>query len=382
MKKSVSFVLALLCVLSMNLNAFAINENAEILNNESILLEENAEESAPQTAGLSLAADGESGLPLSGLLAPNQSLRFPILISDANGNPVPLTDAHLEETRLRVETKDGRSAVRSIKVVEDDNGYALQVNTLSGYPSKITDYSGQLKLVKKTTGAVVHSLDLNFSVGYGRLSEETIAGVENGQYIYLDNDTPVITAEQFEKIDRLAKGEKVILTNGRWAYEVRVTEQDSVNLIHDEKPIKEILTQFEDQDFQFLNFPAGPAFDFTGTLTIDVSDAAESFDNLYLYSYYNGKLNKVYASYNEEEQTLSFKTKYFGRFVITDKEIPNGTVVNCDDTVGSNNNGSGSVSTKPNPNTGAAQLPVRLAASMATLSAAVLSFFGFRKNQK
>lgn len=381
MKKIVSFMLALLAVASMNLSAFALETEAGEANpvKEEIIADEIAKENK---AGLSLAADVESSLSLSGLLAPNQTLRFPIQLTDENGSTVALSDEHLEEARLRVETKDGRSAVRSIKVVEDGSGYALEVKTLSGYPSKQTAYEGQLKLIKKTSGEVLHAIDLAFSVGYESVSDEAVNAAKEGAYLFVDGSTPVITDKQFNAIDKVANGEKVVLTNGEWTYEVRVSEQDSVNMLNNKKPIKEIISQFDDQNFKFLSFPAGPAFDFTGTLTIDISDVADDFENIYVYSYYNGKLNKVYATVDLDEETVSFKTKYFGRFVITDKEIKNGTVVencvdeDCEEIVNP------SKPAKPNPETGIGDLPVKLAAVMASLSVSILGLFGIRKDEK
>lgn len=393
MKKSLSFLLALIAVASLSLNAFALeNENAQqndltheeiVAENENENKNENTQESGVTEileAGLSLGKAENSQLTLSGLIQPNQTLRFPILLTDENGKTVPLSDAHLEENRIRVETKDGRSAVNSIKVVEDNGTYLLEVKTLSGYPTKQTDYLGQLKLVKKTSGAVLHALDLSFSVGYASLSDEAVEAAKNGEYIFVDGSTPVITGSQFDQIDKALGGEKATLTNGSWTFEVRVTEQDSVNMLNNERAIKEIVTQFEDQNFKFLSFPAGPAFDFTGTLTIDVSDVMDDFDgNFYVYSYYNGRLNKVYATFNDFEETVSFKTKYMGRFVITDKEIKNGTVVeNSSDDTGAVQPSNPS---KPNPDTGAG-LMGKLAAVMATLSASVLGLLGIKKEQK
>lgn len=384
MKKTVSFMLALIAVASMNLSALALETEVTEQNpiNEEIIVEETVKESK---TGLSLAADEESGIQLSGLLAPNQTLRFPIQLTNENGNTVVLSDKHLEEARLRVETKDGRSAVRSIKVVEDGSGYALEVKTLFGYPTKQTAYEGQLKLIKKTSGEVLHAIDLAFSVGYEAVSDEAVNDAKEGAYLFVDGSTPVITNKQFNAIDKVLNGEKVVLTNGEWAYEVRVSEQDSVNMLNNKKPIKEIITQFDDQNFKFLSFPAGPAFDFTGTLTIDISDVADDYEDIYVYSYYNGKLNKVYATVDLDEETVSFKTKYFGRFVITDKEIKNGTIVedcvgeDCEETV---NPSTPSGSAKPNPETGVGDLPAKLATVMASLSASILGLFSIRKDKK
>lgn len=160
--------------------------------------------------------------------------------------------------------------------------------------------------------------------------------------LVVDNENPVISAEQFRELDRTMEDETLTIRGKNWSYEVRIKEQGSVNMSYNDTLIREIARQFQEQDFQFLSFPSGPVFDFTGTLTINAADMLNKYDSVYVYSYYQGKLSKIWATVDKENGTVSFPTKYFGHFVITDKEIPNGTKIK----------GSPS-STKPNPPTGA-----------------------------
>ena len=372
MKKTLSFLLALLAVASLNLQAFALQADTAQPNSE--IVTELEEHTAESKSALSLSADEDSGIKAEGLLTPNQTLRFPILLEGK-----ALSDDQLESKRLRVETKDGRSAVSAIKIVEDGSSYALEVKTLSGYPSKQTSYEGQLKLLDKTNGKVLHSLELSFSVGYNSVSDEAVEEAKDGSFLFVDAAAPIITEKQFQQIDRELNGDKLTISGKGWTYEVRISEQPSVNMLHNERSIKEIVKQFEDQSFKFLSFPAGPVFDFTGTLTIDVSDVIDGYEDIHAYSYYNGKLNKVWATLNEEDESLSFKTKYFGRFVITDKEIKNGTVIHCDDNSVTPSQPSQG---KPNPETGAGSQPAAMAAAMATLSASAAGIVVSKKIRK
>jgi len=341
MKRSISLLLAMAAVLSMGLNALALEYSGSPATTT-------ATESRAATGGLVLDKALGSDVALKGLLAPNQTLRFPILVADSDGNR-PLTDKDLEGARLRVENQRNSSAVLSVKVVEEGSGYALEVKTLSGYPTDIRNYEGQLKLLKKSDGTVLRSVELSFSVGYASVSDNAVEEAAQGDTLYLDKNAPVITQKQFETMDDTLNGRKATLAGTNWTYEVRVTGQDSVNLVYDNRSVKEILTQYEDQDFVFLSFPAGPAFDFTGTLTLDVS--GEEFEDYYVYSYYNGRLNRVYADYDAYDETLSFQTKYLGRFVLTDTEIKNGAQIQGGSSgSGSNNN---NTAIKPNPGSGA-----------------------------
>ena len=377
MKNTLSLLLALMAVVSMSLSAFALETDTMESVTEEITLSETV------SNGLSLGTAVDSELTLSGLLNPNQTLRFPVMITDENSETVQLNEKLMENKRIRVETESGRSAIRSIKMVEEDGLYYLEVSTLSGYPTKISSYIGQLTLSDKSNGKVLHSLPLSFSVGYHTVSDEALESAKNGEYLLLDNTAPVITDKQFNTIDKVANGDKIIIAGDGWTYEVRVTEQPSVNLLSSQKIIKEIVTQFEDQEFKFLSFPAGSVFDFTGTMTIDVSREMEDFGGeFYVYSYYNGKLNRIHATFDEEMETLSFPTKYMARFVITDKEIKNGTIIedcsaDCDDSASKPSKPSDSA--KPNPETGANDLPVQLAIAAASLSAGCIVACGMKK---
>ncbi len=339
MKRTFSFLLAFIIVAGMNLNSFAAtalnnNENHPITTEEAL------------SSSLSLGLEEESGISLGEVLAPNQTYRFPIMMDGA-----PIKAEQLENHRLRVETADGRNAVRSIKVVEDNGEYLLEVVTLSGYPHEVINYVGKLNLVKKVANKVEASMELTFSAGYASVAKESVESARKDGELYMDSSAPVITEGQFNFIDKELNGDKLNISADNWSYEVRISGQPSVNMVYNEKINLDIVRQFDEQNFAFLSFPAGPVFDFTGTLTIDVSDLGDNFGgNIYLYSYYNGRLNRIHAAYDEYEETLSFPTKYFGYFVITDKEIPNGTVVKGagNSTVPSKPN-----SSKPNPETGA-----------------------------
>ena len=63
-------------------------------------------------------------------------------------------------------------------------------------------------------------------------------------------------------------------------------------------------------------------------MTIDLSEEMEDFGGqFYVYRYLQGRLHQLDATVDLDAQTLSFQTKNLGRFVITDKAIADGTLV-------------------------------------------------------
>ncbi len=382
MKKSVSFMLALMAVASMSMNAFAADLDAapaeDISVFEAAIDDANHTEAdaAAATSGIAFGTDAESQKGFDHLLTPGEVYEFPIYLVDEHGEKTPLKDKDLEDNKIRVEGSEGRSAVSSIKIVDGKDGYVLEVVTEEGYPTKQTAFKGVVKLVKKANGQVVHSADVKFTVGYASISNDAINGVKADEYVYIDENAPVITKEQFSKIDRNAEGKKVTFTNGEWAFQVRVADQDSVNLIHNERAIKDVVAAFEDLNFKFLSFPAKPEFDFTGKLTIDVSDEMEDFGGkFYVYRYTNGKLHAIDATLDKEDETLSFSTKTLGRFVISDRQIPDGAAIAAPDEEVSKPAAS---TNKPNPSTGAGAMG-SVAAAASALSAAALGLLSRKK---
>ena len=93
MKKFVSMFLAVCAVSSMSVTAFARQAEAiNVTSDEAIKLsfgEEKFEE----------------------LLLPGQTYTYPLYIEQEDGSVVPLTDEHLEDVRLRAESKNGQNSI-------------------------------------------------------------------------------------------------------------------------------------------------------------------------------------------------------------------------------------------------------------------------------
>ena len=200
------------------------------------------------------------------------------------------------------------------------------------------------------------SLAAAFEAGYESVSEEFVDGLASGDDIKVNNDTPVFTAEQLEQIAKTNNYKKVSFTDGDWSFNVSINDAKAINLLHNENAIKEIVSKYEDNSFAFLTFPSGAQFKNNGTMAIDVSSYADDFGgNFFVYRYLNGALTAIEASYDAEEETLSFSTNTLGRFVITDRAISDAVVVPGNDSNNSNDNSNtGSDTVVPeNPSTGA-----------------------------
>ena len=313
MKKLLAFLLAAASAASMAVTALAQPAS-----------EADTVQAAAEPA-LLFGADEETGKQLGDLLMPGTTYQFPLSLVDGSGSAAPLTEEDLKENRFTIRNTRGEEAMTSFKVVNGDDGYVLEAVTAAGWPTEQTTVAYTIQLKNKATGRTLVSQTARFSVGYDILPDAAVEAAADDAYVQVDPAAPVVTQNQFERMDDILRGEAVTLYGDNWYFTVRVTEQSDLNLVHNENAIKEVAQMFEEQDFKFLSFPAGPRFDFTGTMVIDVEE--EAFEEAFVYRYYKGVLTRLDAEYDTDLGTVSFETKRLGRFVVTNKEIPDGTVV-------------------------------------------------------
>lgn len=123
-----------------------------------------------------------------------------------------------------------------------------------------------------------------------------------------------------------------------------------MNFHYSAQNIKAVSDRYPEADFRFLTFGGKPAFDFYGTLTLDVSAVLEEYEDLYLYRYLDGVLYSLKYDLDQDAQTISIRTKQLGSYIVSDTKIPNGTAVGGSSSGSAGNSGSGS--DKGNPSTG------------------------------
>ncbi|MDD2956640.1 MAG: hypothetical protein PHD67_10080 [Oscillospiraceae bacterium] len=355
MKRLLAFLFAMTTAATVSVTAFADTDGAD-------------DNSAPV---ISLAADGETDIASgSALLTPGKEYNFPVILT-AKGESAAISEDDLDSYRVKVDNVSGRSAMETAKFQKADGKYVLTLKVKAGWPTEQTKVEYRVLLQDKSSYKEVSRASAKFLAGYAVLPDSAFAEVADGEYVEVDPSAPVITEEQFEKMDELSGGKAVTFFHDSWKYSVRVTGLEGRNLLSNENAIKEIVSKFENNEFKFVSFPGGPVFDFTGALEIDVADISDDFDGKYfVYRYLGGKLSLMNSTYDEDEDVLTLKTNTLGRFVITNQEIKDGTVV-----VEMNSGSSGSEGDKTNPDTGSADLAgLAVALGAEALVGAAVSF--------
>lgn len=330
MKRTLSILLAAMLSLSIAATAFAVDPKNDI----------------------QLGVDANSGLTLKdSLLEPGETYRFPVSVS-INGEAVtPLTEDLLEDYSFKISnTGEGKSMTEF--VLDRVGGvYYITATVKAGWPAVTTEEEYAMKLTEKSSKDAVE-LIVPFETGYKTVSEDYLASLAKDDDVKVDNDTPVFTKSDLNVISDLNNNKKVTFTDDNWNYTVIISGMEEINLLHNNNAIAEIINKYEDNNFEFLTFPAGTKFSTNGTMEIDVSSYADDFDGkFFVYRYLDGKLTLINSSYDAEDETLSFTTNTLGRFVITDQAVKDAVVITNN---GSSNGSNGGNSAPVNPSTGAA----------------------------
>ena len=272
---------------------------------------------------------------------------------------VPFTGTAEQEQRLQ-------------KVIEEHKGqYYLYVESRDTMTTKPVDIKYNVKLTPKSTTLPVFSQEVKFQYGYEEMGGDYIDSLDKGDTVEIDNSNPVITASQFNKIAKINDYKNVTLAGNGWEFTVNVSDESTKNLTHSNAGIKEVLSKFPDQDFKFFTFGAKPTFSGTGKLSLDVDDIVDDFDKMYTYRYADGKLYRINATFDADENTLSFRTNKLDNFLVTNELIKDGTVVTEVDNDNSSSSDKEENTDKNNPTTGANDMiNVAVMAAIASLAAA------------
>lgn len=251
---------------------------------------------------------------------------------------VRLTAKELAGGEIRLRTVKGSTHVQSARIKSSGRGeaetYQLVIKTRASYGTKVNDVEYSLTPHNVDTGKTGYVLTegttVGFEVGYEKIPDDDLDIEEDG-YIYISNDYPVITKDQFSDLAKNVNYKAVNFEadDGGWRYTGRVSGMKDTNFFYDYDFITEIMDMFPDQDYKFLNFRGGVNFPSAGEMRIDVDDVVDSFgvNTMYTYLYRNGKLTQIDTSFDSSSREIVFRTNYLGNFVITDKEITDTSII-------------------------------------------------------
>ena len=332
-----------------------------------------SEEATPagEATDLVVGADEDGVNLFDDILEPGKEYKFPVSLKDKDGKAITITDALMKDYKFTY-SKISTKGMKRFEIEEHRGVYYLYVEARDTPANKPVDVKYNVKFVKKSGNENVFTQEVKFQYGYDEMNSDYISGLDKGDTVEIDNNNPVITATQFDKIAKINDYKNVTLSGSDWEFTVNVTDESTKNLVFSNAGIKEILAKFPDQDFKFFTFAGKPSFAATGRLALDVEDIIDDFDKMYTYRYADGKLYRINATFDGDENTLNFRTNKLDNFLVTNKQIKDGTVVtevendkdDADQNEGSTNN-----TDKNNPSTGAGSIDAIVMAAIAALTA-------------
>lgn len=271
------------------------------------------------TTGLSIDTTGEHGALEGARLTPGREYDFPLLLDGQ-----PITDDTLKDVNIRISAKKGSSTMSSLTLVKISGRHVLRAIVKSAWPVNTTDVEYELRLIdrKNQPGVTLSTMTLRFETGYRSADDATINSLSLGDEIVVDPEAPVFTKEQLNKIAQVNNYRNVTFVGDMWRYTVNVTDLKGINMLYNYNGIPELLSKYQEHNFEFINFPAAPTFLINGKFEIDVTDLVDDFEGtFYVYRYLTGRLTLLNATFDSEGNTLTFNTNTLGRFVISDQPM-------------------------------------------------------------
>ena len=385
MKKMLAVMLAAATTMSVGVTAFANDEigngTAVVSSYADLLLdsgdpgssssdaEDNSSSSdsssEDESVSLENATDVKIGADEDGVvlgddvLEPGKEYKFPVSLT-VDGKDTKITEELMDGYKFNY-SKISSKGMSRFEIEEHKGQYYLYVEARDTVTTKPVDVKYNVKLVRKSNNLSVFTQEVKFQYGYDEADSDYINGLDEGDTVEISNDNPVITGTMFDKIAKINNYKNVTLAGNDWEFTVNVTDETTKNMVHNNAGIKAVLAAYPDQDFKFFSFPGKPSFSATGRMALNVDDIVDDFEKMYTYRYANGTIYRINATFDGDENTLTFRTNKLDNFFVTNKFIEDGTVVSdaedtdTDDTNDSNN-GSSSNPDKNNPSTGASDM--------------------------
>ena len=385
MKKMLAVMLAAATTMSVGVTAFANDEigngTAVVSSYADLLLDSgdpgssssdaednsssNDSSSEDESVSLENATDVKIGADEDGVvlgddvLEPGKEYKFPVSLT-VDGKDTKITEELMDGYKFNY-SKISSKGMSRFEIEEHKGQYYLYVEARDTVTTKPVDVKYNVKLVRKSNNLSVFTQEVKFQYGYDEADSDYINGLDEGDTVEISNDNPVITGTMFDKIAKINNYKNVTLAGNDWEFTVNVTDETTKNMVHNNAGIKAVLAAYPDQDFKFFSFPGKPSFSATGRMALNVDDIVDDFEKMYTYRYANGTIYRINATFDGDENTLTFRTNKLDNFFVTNKFIEDGTVVSdaedtdTDDTNDSNN-GSSSNPDKNNPSTGASDM--------------------------
>ncbi|MEG0541313.1 MAG: LPXTG cell wall anchor domain-containing protein [Angelakisella sp.] len=296
--------------------------------------------------GIFLGSDENGVNILNDKLRPGDEYYFPVLIGIDAIAPTQLTSADLERSKLEVRVVTGGKAIASAKV-EEKNGL-VYVCIIPGSKGTVQELTSTIRVNyrNRDTGDNI-TVTPAIKVGYPAMPEGTVEALEPGEFLELDNLTPIVSAKQWNALAELNEYRDVTLSGFGWRYTVNTTKLGKRNMVTDHHPVMDLVKKYPNHQMHFIGFPGEPDFEVPGKLWLDVGAFAEEYkEDFYLYRCAYGKIYPLKFDYDKDAMEISFRPSQLSTYVITDKRL---------DTSTSSSQPDSSTETLPpaeNPNTG------------------------------
>lgn len=232
---------------------------------------------------------------------------------DGKGDIEVTRKSDIEDIRLYVKVEAGDKYVGDYEIVKQDDVYGAKVEIKDYFGAEEVEIEAKLDIKNRRTGKTIFTTE-----DFERMPAFELAN-ERTEFPSKGGITEFDVTDETEIVEFDEDTTYISFTGNGFYFDGKASNQDPLFLGVSYSPIKEISIEYQDADFDFINFPGKPEFDFSGDFSVLVPDPDETY---YLYEIKdNGELAEVKSEYNKEDETMVVRTKNLGQYILSDKEL-------------------------------------------------------------
>ena len=249
-------------------------------------------------------------------IASGESVFVPFVFDtdeDGKGDINVTRKSDVDDIRLYVKVASGDKYVGDSEIVKQDDVYGAKIDIKDYFGSEDVEIEAKLDIKNRRTGKTISTTEDFEKMPSFQLANETNEFPSKGGVTEFD------VTDETEIVEFDDETTFISFAGNGFYFDGKASNQSPLFLGVSYAPIKDISIAYQDADFDFINFPGKPEFDFSGDFSVLVPDPDETY---YLYEIQdNGALAEIKSEYNKEDETMVVRTKTLGQYILSDKEL-------------------------------------------------------------
>lgn len=273
--------------------------------------------------GIFLGTDENGVNILNDRLRPGEDYYFPVLVAVDGAPPAQLTSQDLDRNRLEARVSVGGKTIAAVSV-EEKNGLAYLLVT-PGSTGTTGELSATLRINYRSKDSQQNiTVTPVLRVGYYPMPDDHITNLDPGEFLSLDNVSPLVAPYQWEMLAKLNDYREVTLQGMGWRFAVNTANLGKRNMVVAHQPVMSLVQKYPDHQMYFLGFPGEPDFEVKGKFYLDVTDIADDYNHdFFLYRCAFDKVYPLTYEYDRDAGEIMFRPSQLSTYLVSDRRMSN-----------------------------------------------------------